>query len=468
MAETRVRPQNLTLNVTTAELLPSFVGMLHIDSNNILRVDSVGAGDILDFITVLPQHTVAGEHGPKVTITQSANDNALAITKGGSSSAVAITITGPTAGKGISITSASNVSQALEVQQNGNADAITITNSGAGNDITAGNWNITQPGVANVVECRTSGSVSVGTTLEVTENATIGGNTTISGTAVITGAATHSSTTVLDGNVTVNADQTSNGKLTVTQTAAANALVINQNANNLSLDINKTAIGAGNLLDLDNKGTGHTISINHDGTAGSAIIVINHDSADSCLDINVGEASEGVRIQGAVANNKSLVVNATNIGGPHVQINAGDTGGSTVLHIANSGIGDSLLISNASGTVATVDKDGNASVQDLTVNDLQVLTKSTVSVTTGTPITAASSFVELHSSSGAQNLDTINTASEGTILILKHGAGTVVLRDGVGNLSLTGNFTMGNNDDTAVLISKGAGGWLELTTANNA
>lgn len=70
---------------------------------------------------------------------------------------------------------------------------------------------------------------------------------------------------------------------------------------------------------------------------------------------------------------------------------------------------------------------------------------------------------------GTDDLDTINGGANGDILILRPVSPdrTIVAKDGTGNLSLAGDFTMDDNDDTLVVILAGSL-WLEISRSDNA
>lgn len=93
-----------------------------------------------------------------------------------------------------------------------------------------------------------------------------------------------------------------------------------------------------------------------------------------------------------------------------------------------------------------------------------------LTITTGA-ITATKSYhtVDTEASAATDDLDTINGGTTGDILIITaaNSTRTVVAKDGTGNLSLAGDFSMDNADDTLTLIYNGTN-WLELSRSNNA
>ena len=77
--------------------------------------------------------------------------------------------------------------------------------------------------------------------------------------------------------------------------------------------------------------------------------------------------------------------------------------------------------------------------------------------------------VDTQGDASTDDLDTINGGTVGQILILRaqNDSRTVVLKDGTGNLKLSGDFSLDDLDDTITLIYTGSN-WLEVATANNA
>ena len=77
--------------------------------------------------------------------------------------------------------------------------------------------------------------------------------------------------------------------------------------------------------------------------------------------------------------------------------------------------------------------------------------------------------VDTQGDASTDDLDTINGGTVGQILILRaqNDSRTVVLKDGTGNLKLSGDFSLDDLDDTITLIYTGSN-WVEVATANNA
>lgn len=133
MPDIRTQRINITANPAT-ELTPSFVGMLFLDSNNVLRADTVGSGTITDFLPVLPEHKISGEHGPQVNITQESASPALVVTQNFASRAISVTCGSTASGNALNIASASNTSRAVEITTTGTGsiDALHIDVNGSG------------------------------------------------------------------------------------------------------------------------------------------------------------------------------------------------------------------------------------------------------------------------------------------------------------------------------------------------
>lgn len=377
---TQVRPQNLFLNVNSGtELTPSFVGMLHLDSSNILRVDTVGAGVLADFVTVLPEHTVTGEHGPKVTITQTADDNALDITKSGLTPAASILVTGPTGGNAISISSASDVSQGLNIQQNGNADALHIEVNGTGRalvtedgdvlfddgDVAIPNGELrvntdrlfvstTRVGIATASPDREldvnggaafrgnhiyltnpsapatqeawgmvvnsiNGTLNIGTALDVLP---AGGSLTESVLQIEHGA---------PSNVLYVEDS---GQVGINTVSPAARLEVESADSEDTVRIDKNS-GSGDALRIDNDGTGFGIRLRNNTTEEGIFIEQIDPTGDCAIQIDNSGAGDGILI-------RNFAVTA------HAALDARSVGTGPVIHIHSSGSGRDIEGTNAS------------------------------------------------------------------------------------------------------------------------
>lgn len=97
------------------------------------------------------EHKDGGAHGPKVTITQTADDNALTISQTTAASANVVVITNTGSGDAIQIDQDGNgVVLDINKTHTGSAIIIDITNGGSGADISgnSGNWSVDPSGDA--------------------------------------------------------------------------------------------------------------------------------------------------------------------------------------------------------------------------------------------------------------------------------------------------------------------------------
>ena len=97
-------------------------------------------------------------------------------------------------------------------------------------------------------------------------------------------------------------------------------------------------------------------------------------------------------------------------------------------------------------------------------------TPATLTIATGV-VTATGSFhlVDTEASAATDDLDTINGGSDGDVLYLQAAniARTVVVKDGTGNLLLSGDFSLDNTNDILTLIRIGLN-WKETSRSDNA
>lgn len=148
MPDIRTQRINITANPAT-QLTPSFVGMLYLDSSNILRADTVGNGTEGDFLPIIPEHKIDGQHGPQVNITQDSASPALVVTQNFASTGVSVAAGSTASGTALSIASASNTSRGFNLTMSGDADAAQIVANGTGRalvtdngDVEVGNGNL--------------------------------------------------------------------------------------------------------------------------------------------------------------------------------------------------------------------------------------------------------------------------------------------------------------------------------------
>ncbi len=218
-----------------------------------------------------------GVHGPKVTITQTANDNALLIDKQGVGSGSVIDITN------------AGIAPSILVTQNSNAIALDINKTNTGN--------------ARVVTINNSGS---GVALEVTQD---GNRDAVN---IIQNAAG-------DGLMV-----TSNGSgncIEAVNNGTDAAMIITQNTAENAIQVSKTNTGIGILLAMTNAGTGNTIRIIQDGTGVALNIAktgtgrsINVAQTNATEAVNIANVGTGAALQISGATTDMIVVGAPNAG----------------------------------------------------------------------------------------------------------------------------------------------------------
>jgi len=123
-----------------------------------------------------------------------------------------------------------------------------------------------------------------------------------------------------------------------------------------------------------------------------------------------------------------------------------------------------LTLSGASGSeLATAA--GSVSVTDF----LRLPYSSELTVASGV-VTATGShhFIDTEADAASDDLDTINGGTAGDILLLRsaNNSRDPTLKDGSGNLRISGDFTLTNSQDTITLLFDGSN-WLELSRSDN-
>jgi len=95
---------------------------------------------------------------------------------------------------------------------------------------------------------------------------------------------------------------------------------------------------------------------------------------------------------------------------------------------------------------------------------------SEVTISSGA-ITVTQSYhnVDTEADAASDDLTTINGGVTGQILVLRsnNSGRDIVLKDGGGNLTLSGDFTLAGNNDTIMLILKSNGYWSEISAMTN-
>ena len=113
--------------------------------------------------------------------------------------------------------------------------------------------------------------------------------------------------------------------------------------------------------------------------------------------------------------------------------------------------------------------DGSGNVNP---NFINLPSPTELTISSGT-ITVTQSFhtVDTQGNAASDDLDTINGFADGRVIVLTANANarTVVLKDGTGNLGLSGDFSLTHSTDTITLMYKAANSqWVELSRSDNA
>ena len=358
MTETKIRPQSILLKVATTELTPSYVGMLHLDSNNILRVDTVGAGVPADFVTVLPEHTINGNHGPKVTITQTAADNALVIAKNGAGVAVDLSVASGGTGAALNISN-SGTGYGLSVAQVGNQVGIQLNSSSTSY-------------AAQVINSKYCAAVTMNTDqgygLSLTQSVnTIEPNSGF-GLLYVNKVGTGASPAMIVNNsgtgVGVLVNQTGNGKgLSIAQAGNGNAVAITKTSTDTSATVLVTvSSGTGAGIQINQTGNGKGLSIAQAGNENAVAITKTSTDASSAVIVAVQSGSgpglyvnnSGTGVAAQITQNganRALDIYQNAVGNALV-ISKANIGAGTCITVANSGTGAGLVITQVGAAVA--------------------------------------------------------------------------------------------------------------------
>lgn len=171
----QVFPQHLNIAFNGEGNFPepdAIVGLpLYDTSANVLKFTDGSGG----FNSALPEHTLSGGHGPKVTITQTSADNALSIIQPYGASAVKVQCSATGSGSALEVSSASNTSRAASITSTGTTDALLVKSVAGQNALYAetGNVNIANGNVnisagtltvdTDTLVTKTTGRVGIGT-----------------------------------------------------------------------------------------------------------------------------------------------------------------------------------------------------------------------------------------------------------------------------------------------------------------
>lgn len=422
------------------------IGMLQANNASVLVIDKTGAGA-----------------GRVIDLENDGTGSALYIQQDGGGNAIEVVQNG-TGTQSVLITqNAANV-HALHIAQTQNADAIRIrkTNALAGscididNDGTGRSLLINQDGAA--------------------------------GAAVIT--------------------QNATGACLTLSKAAGNGecLVLTQTQNQPTLDINKSGAGSGNVVDIDNDGTGDAIMITQDGNGVGIEVLKNGTGGGNCVTITNLGTGRGLSItQQTNAPTQEVLHVTSSVNSRLVLFQKTASGAGTLLDLDNDGTGVGILLDMAvdgsAGIAITMaaasirnaieithngandpnDIRGTATNWRITKNgDIRGgrFTNGTSNLTIATGAVTIDKHgylvIDTEAAAASDDLDNILSVSSdpvgaGCVIYLRaaNSARTVVVKNGTGNLRLSGaDMSLDNADDTIVLIYNGTN-WLELCRSNN-
>lgn len=134
-----------------------------------------------------------------------------------------------------------------------------------------------------------------------------------------------------------------------------------------------------------------------------------------------------------------------------------------------------IIGEHAAGKPTIISKEGikyNLAIDGGTGSFVDLGSGTNLTIASGS-ITPTQGFHDVDTEGGAasDNLDTIvdTGISTGAMLLLRavSSSRTVVLKDGTGNLILSGDFSLDNRDDVILLV-RTTGGWVEVSRSDNA
>lgn len=182
-------------------------------------------------------------------------------------------------------------------------------------------------------------------------------------------------------------------------------------------------------------------------------------------------------IQGA--GEVDFLIGSTDAGGVVVALDGdsnGDGAGGDYAYLRHSTTGDFDLVNLKSGGDINLSPDGAAVVGSgkdfrLTSGFLNLGASSELTISAGV-VTATRSrhTIDTQSDAASDDLDTISGGTDGDVLVLRPAvpSRTVVCKDGTGNLSLEGDFSMNSTADVLELMYDGSlSAWVERSRSNN-
>lgn len=233
----------------------------------------------------LDEHNADGTHGPKVTVTQTNDDNALLITHDGNSTAA------------LHIDKASGNANCLEINNTGSGHGISVTSSGDGEGIRIVHDTTSSSDALNV-----DYNGGTGTAVHI-ENTSAGANNT----CIITQGATTNAFDALEVNqlglgqaIDINMTNTSNGSdvISLVNSGSGAGVRVTQEGNPGTLGalfVNQNHTGAARGLRIDHEGSDYALYVNKQSTSVTAAVKINN-AASSASAVDIDGASSNWRI----------------------------------------------------------------------------------------------------------------------------------------------------------------------------
>lgn len=412
-----VYPQNLKIAFANQAAFPtptteSGLPLYDLSVSGLKFTDGVGG-----FVPALPQHTLTGEHGPKVSITQTGADNALSITQLGNSPSISV-LCGVGAGRGLSITQAAAQDGALiNKSSTGVGAALSVANSGSGNAVSIANNTTSTSAVGIVID-----QSAAATGIRINEN----GN----GTALYISKSNTGNATLID----------------VYNTGTGRALFIQQYGEAEALHVNKTSAGASVAVSIYNAGINAALAVSNIGD-GDSIIVSK----------STGVNGNPIRISNSGTNSGMLVTQYGNAEGIKIQQSGTiGAGALTIICTHTAGVVDAIRVTQSnsgSGMQVTLPTDGSDGVYILKTNTLG-------------PGLASGACLSIRNSSGATPVlvRQVHTGSATVVSINNSGSGFDIRgNDGTWYATPLGDITchsLRETNGTAGIYRHEDSGWL--------
>jgi hypothetical protein len=167
-----------------------------------------------------------------------------------------------------------------------------------------------------------------------------------------------------------------------------------------------------------------------------------------------GEGSAGVRVAGSTASGDS-----------YIQFTGDISSTATGWKIQRDGTSDNLDIVYQGATIFSFNENsGIAGGFGFASGGTKTISSGEITIGAGSHY-----FVDTEGASSSDDLDTISGGSfDGQILVLRaaNSSRTTVLKDGTGNLRISGDFSLDNGQDRVMLMFDGIR-WVEMSRSNN-